>query len=69
MLWFFRVIEGEDGSWSCRRGREVLDEHPTLGDALSHLYVLAQASQPASLFAHYRDGRVEKLGDVAIDTT
>ena len=65
MAWFFRAIEAHDGTWSCRRGLSVLDEHATLSESLAHLHELAQLHGPASLFAHWHDGRVEHLGDVA----
>ena len=62
--WFFRAIEAPDGTWSCRRGRTVLDEHHTLVEAIAHLRELAQVHRSASLFAHWRDGRIEHMGDI-----
>jgi hypothetical protein len=64
VAWFFRAIEAIDGTWSCRRGLQEFDQHPTLDAALQHLVELAQQDPPAWLFAHWQDGRVERLGDV-----
>ena len=64
MNWFFRAIEAQDGTWYCRRGLTVFDEHPTLGETLTHLRELAQPHAPASLFAHWQDGRVEPMDEI-----
>ena len=67
--WFFRAIEAHDGTWSCRRGLTELDDHPTLDEALTHLRELAKRHGPASLFAHWYDGRVEPMGQVGSEST
>lgn len=53
-MWFFRILELEDGSWACRRGRTVIDEHATYGDALDHICGLAAADPPSQVFVHPR---------------
>jgi hypothetical protein len=60
-VWFFRTIEDADGRWTCRRGLTHLDTHHTLHDALAHLRELALAEPPASVFAHWYDGRVQAV--------
>ena len=67
--WFFRAVEAQDGTWFCRRGLTEFDEHPTLAEALTHLRELAQPHGPASLFAHWHDGRVEHMGEVDSEPT
>jgi len=45
-LWFFRLLEREDGRRSCRRGRDEIGSDSGLADALSHIRSLA-AMKPA----------------------
>jgi NAD-dependent oxidoreductase involved in siderophore biosynthesis len=61
VTWFFRAIEAETGAWVCRRGRHVIDEHPSLAECIDHLKELASPHGPAACFAHWQDGRVERL--------
>jgi hypothetical protein len=65
VVWFFRAIESEDGTWTCRHGRAVFDEHPTLEHALAHLHALARMEPPAALFAHWHDGRIEQVAEIS----
>jgi hypothetical protein len=58
--WFWRAIEHETG-WICRHGREELDRHPSLEEAIAHLGRIARAHAPSQVFAHYLDGRVETI--------
>jgi len=64
MAWFFRVIEQDDGQWACRHGRHVYDSHPLLDQAIEHISAIAALQQPAELFVHRLDGRVERMGVV-----
>jgi hypothetical protein len=59
--WFFRVIEQADGSWACRRGREELDRHAELDEAVSHASSLAAAHAPAEVMVHFFDGTMRYL--------
>ncbi len=59
---FFRAIEMGHGTWTCRIGREILDAHRSLEDAKAHLFEMAQTHAPATLFAHWLDGRIEQVG-------
>jgi hypothetical protein len=63
MAWFYRACEQADGTWSCQREVARIDEHATLNDALSHLFKLAEEDPPASVHAHWLNGRVEFMGD------
>ena len=64
MGWFYRAFETADGTWSCRRDLEPIDEHASLNDALAHLGKLADDEDgPAYVYAHWLDGRVELMGD------
>ena len=62
---FFRVIEDDDGTWACRRGREELDRHVGFDEALDHVTKLASVHRPAEVFVHHFDGRVHSA--VVID--
>jgi hypothetical protein len=64
MGWFLRAVEADDGTWRCHRGRLVLDTHAAFDEALEHLREVARATPPAILFGHWRDGRVEQIGEV-----
>lgn len=59
VAYFFRVVEGEDGSWSCRRGREDFDYHAALEDAIDHTTTIASEYLPSELFLHHLDGRMQ----------
>jgi hypothetical protein len=61
--WFFRVIESEDGRWSCRHGRLEFDRHDCLHDALFHMTAHAQSSAPSSVYVHHRDGRISNVAN------
>jgi hypothetical protein len=59
--YFFRVIEQEDGSWSCSRGREDFDFHAHLDDAIDHITGIASEHSPSDVFVHHLDGRVQSI--------
>lgn len=61
MVWYFRVVEADDGSLICRRGIEVLDRHGTLEEAVAHASELAAVSVPAQVVVHHRDGTVVRM--------
>jgi hypothetical protein len=58
MAWFYRVVQQDQGRWVCRFGRERLDEHEDLVDAIGHCGAIAAGNRPARLFVHYLDGLV-----------
>lgn len=63
MPWFLHVTEGEDGRWACSHGRDELDTHAELSDALAHLMVYASTLLgQARIVVHTLDGAIEKLG-------
>ena len=55
MMWFFRILELEDGRWACRRGRFTTDEHDTFAESLIHTKTLAAAEPPSRVFVHPLD--------------
>jgi hypothetical protein len=57
----YRVVEQEDGSWSCRQGRDELDCHAQLDDAIEHTTGIARANLPSQVFVHHRDGRMSAI--------
>lgn len=57
----FRVIEDEDGMWSCRHGSMHFDTHKGLVAALEHIAALAAAAHPADVLLHRRDGTIHHL--------
>jgi len=59
VAYLFRIFEQEDGSWSCRRGRDDLDRFGDLGDALTHTVDIASEDAPSEVFVHLVDGRVQ----------
>ncbi len=59
--YFFRVVEQDDGSWLCRRGREEFDFHAQLDDAIEHTIGIASEDPPSEVFIHHRDGRVQNI--------
>jgi Uncharacterized protein conserved in bacteria (DUF2188) len=58
---FFHVVEQEDGSWSCNRGREHLGAHAQLDDAIDHTIVIARKYEPSEVFVHRLDGQVQSI--------
>jgi Uncharacterized protein conserved in bacteria (DUF2188) len=62
--YFFRVVEQEDGSWLCRRGREEFDLHARLDDAIEHTTGLASEDAPSQVFVHRLDGRVQTIATI-----
>ena len=49
---FFHVVEQEDGSWSCNRGREHFGAHAQLENAIEHTKVIAGERAPSEVFVH-----------------
>jgi hypothetical protein len=49
---FFHVVEQEDGSWSCNRGREHFGAHAQLENAIEHTKVIAGERRPSEVFVH-----------------
>ena len=62
--YFFRVVEQEDGSWLCRRGREELDVHAQLDDAVDHTTGNAREDRPSQVIVHHRDGQVQTVASL-----
>jgi hypothetical protein len=59
--YFFHVVEQENGSWSCRRGREDFDFHAQLDDAIEHTIGIAGEHALSQVFVHHLDGRVQSI--------
>ncbi len=62
--YFFRVVEQEDGSWLCGRGREEFDFHAELDDAVEHTIGIAREHLPSEVFVHHLDGRVRSIASL-----
>lgn len=61
MPWFLHVTEGEDGGWTCSHGRERIDTHAELAEALAHLTAYASTLEGlARIVIHKLDGAIEK---------
>jgi Uncharacterized protein conserved in bacteria (DUF2188) len=58
---FFRVVEQDDGSWSCRRGREDFDFRAQLDDAVERTTDVASEHPPSEVFVHRLDGQVQSI--------
>jgi hypothetical protein len=61
MAWYFRILEREDGSWSCAWGPQTFDSHQALADAVEHCSALAAAHRPAQVLMHPLDGDVQSV--------
>jgi Uncharacterized protein conserved in bacteria (DUF2188) len=59
--YFFHIVEQEDGSWSCTRGREHLGAHAQLDDAIDHTIVIARKYGPSEVLVHRLDGQVQSI--------
>jgi uncharacterized protein DUF2188 len=59
--WYFRVVEQNDGTWMCRRGRYAIDHHPDMQQALDHIKSLASNHRPSEVRLHHLNGRVETV--------
>lgn len=57
VAYFFHVIEQEDGSWLCRRGREDFGCFDVLDDAIEHAIEFASKHTPSEVAVHHLDGR------------
>lgn len=63
MAWHLHITEGENGRWSCSRGRFHFDTHEDVFEAVSHLREMtASLDGPAMVIIHRLDGVVEKIG-------
>lgn len=58
---YFRVIQQDERLWSCRRGREEIDDHASRQEAVDHMIVLASKHRPSEVFVHHCDGVVESV--------
>jgi hypothetical protein len=58
---FFHVVEQEDGSWSCNRGREHFGAHAQLENAIEYTKVIAGEHGPSEVFVHRLDGQVQSV--------
>ncbi len=56
---YFRVIERADNSWTCRRGRDDIDQHSSRQEAVDHMTILAAQHRPSEVLVHCRNGEVE----------
>jgi hypothetical protein len=61
MPWIYRIIERDDGSWTCSFGRTDFDTHRDLAAAVAHIRVLAAAVDCDDIRAHRSDGTVEAV--------
>lgn len=52
MAWSYRVVELEDGTWSCRWGLHVYDMHDDLADAIEHCSTIAADNRPSDVYVH-----------------
>ena len=64
-LHFFHVVEQEDGSWSCRRGREDFGWFDVLEDAIDHITAVANKNPPSVVLVHRLDGQVRRVALLA----
>jgi len=55
---FFHAVEDVDGRWACRRGRQQLDSHAQLAQAIEHLTTVAAQHRPSEVLVHHVDGQV-----------
>lgn len=58
---YFRVIEGADGRWICRRGRSDIDHHDSQQAAVDHMTTLAALHRPSEVVMHYMAGDVDSV--------
>jgi hypothetical protein len=58
---FFHVVEQEDHSWSCNRGREHFGAHAQLENAIEYTKVIAGEHAPSEVFVHRLDGQVQSI--------
>jgi hypothetical protein len=61
MVWFFRVLALEDGTWQCRWGPQPFDTHESLVDAVEHCSTIAAEHRPAEVLLHRLDGVVQSV--------
>ena len=61
MAFFFRIVEFEDGSWSCRQGRRELARFGDLDAAIETGRDIACEHAPSEVFVHDLNGRVQSI--------
>ena len=61
MAWWYRVVESDDGTWTCRLGLHVYDTHDDLTDAVRHCSALAASNPPSEVLVHRLDSDIEKV--------
>lgn len=62
MSWYLHAVEREDGHWSCRHGRTVVDTHVDRDGAVDHLKVLALELELGTvIFVHALGGAIEQV--------
>ena len=61
MAWWYRVVEGDDASWTCRLGLHVYDTHDDLAEAVRHCSTLAAGNPPSEVLIHRLDCAIEKV--------
>jgi hypothetical protein len=62
--YFFHVVEQQDGSWSCRRGREDFGWFDALDDAIEHTVDVAGKYTPSEVLVHRLDGQVQSIATI-----
>jgi hypothetical protein len=65
MTFYLHGVEGDDGRWTCQRGRTVIDpamgHHPDPEEALTHLREVSATLQGTFLLLlHYVDGTLAR---------
>jgi uncharacterized protein DUF2188 len=60
MTYFFRVLEHDDGTWSCRSGRREIDRHDQRDDALDHITAIASKRRPSQVLVQHLDGHLRR---------
>jgi hypothetical protein len=61
MVWFFRVVALEEGTWQCSWGPQTFDSHGSAADAVAHCSAIAAAHRPAEVLLHALDGSVQSV--------
>ena len=60
--WYLHAVECEDGRWSCRHGRTVVDTHTERSAAVDHLKALAiELELGTVIFVHTLAGIIERV--------
>lgn len=64
MVAVVRLVELEDGRWTCRHGGFDTDPSSSFAEALSYASIIASWCAPAEIVVHRRDGSTEQFGSV-----